>query len=411
MPNIQLDFARRYLFSKKSSNAINLITWVSMLGIGIGTAALILVLSVFNGLTGFIEGLFASVDPEIKIVASIGKTFEDRPGLADSLLDHPEVMTLTRSLEGRVLLEYQDRQTFASLKGVEGNFNEVNSLDGSVFGGAYTFAPRNGVTQAVLGNNIAHQLSANTEDENRPILVYYLPQNAPMRSLEADANLGRIFPAGYFSIQKEYDEKYVFTDLNYVQQLFELPNQISAYELRLSDISQAAKVQADLEALLGDQYDVLTWYEQHAALYRVMKNEKFISYLILVLMLSILAINIVGGLSMIVMEKTRDIAVLKAMGATSRLIRRVFENLGLLVGAIGGGFGALLALILGLGQKYLGLISLQGGESFRVKAFPIELEVSDFLLVLATVIVLAGIASIYPAIQAARIQVVEGLRH
>ncbi len=411
MPNIKLDFARRYLFSRKSSNAINLITWVSMIGIGIGTAALILVLSVFNGLTDFIEGLFASVDPEIKIVATLGKTFEEQPGMADSLLAHPDVVSLTRTLEGRIWMEYQDRQTFASLKGVEDNFGQVNTLEENVFGGSYTFAPRSGVTQAVLGNIIAHQLSANVEDENNPIRVYYLPQNSRGRDLRADARVEQIFPAGYFSIQKEYDEKYVFTSLNFVQKFFELENHLSAYELRLTDIKRAEAVQEDLQALLGPDFEVQTWYEQHAALYRVMKNEKFISYLILVLMLSILAINIVGGLSMIVMEKTRDIAVLKSMGATSRLVRRVFENLGLLVGAIGGGLGAILALLLGLGQKYLGFVSLQGGESFRVKAFPIELQLWDFVLVLVTVVVLAGIASIYPAIQAARIQVVEGLRN
>ncbi len=381
-----------------------------MIGIGIGTAALILVLSVFNGLTGFIEGLFASVDPEIKIVASVGKTFEDRPSLIDSISSHPDVVALTRTLEGRVWMEYQDRQTFAVLKGVEPSFNDVNSLEKDVFGGAYTFAPREGVQQAVLGNIIAHQLSANTEDQTRPIRVYYLPQDASVRNLQADARLERIFPASYFSIQKEYDEKYVFTDFGFVQQFFDLEGQVSAYELKLSDIDLAEKIQDELQVMVGEDYEVQTWYEQHATLYRVMKNEKFISYLILVLMLSILAINIVGGLSMIVLEKTRDISVLKSMGASSQLIRRIFENLGLLVGGIGGGLGVILALILGLGQKYLGFITLQGGESFRVKAFPIELEWGDFALVLATVVVLSALASLYPAIQASRVEVVEGLR-
>jgi lipoprotein-releasing system permease protein len=410
VPNLKTDIARRYLFSKKSSNAINLITGVSTIGIGIGTAALILVLSVFNGLTQFIEGLFASVDPEIKVVASVGKTFEDRPALLDSIEAHPDVVEATRTLEGRVWLAYQDRQAFATLKGVEPDFTAVNPLEKDVFGGEYTFAPRNGVTQAVLGNIIAHNLSANTDDETHPIRVSYLPQDASTRSLDADARIERLFPAGYFSIQKEYDEKYVFTDFSFVQRFFGSENRVSAYELRLSDIDRAKAVQADLQSMLGDAYEVQTWYEQHATLYRVMQNEKFISYLILVLMLSILAINIVGGLSMIVLDKTKDIAVLKSMGATSTLVRRVFEYVGLLVGGIGGGIGVLIALLLGLGQKYLGLITLQGGDSFRVKAFPIELQVGDFVLVFATVMVLSGLASLYPAIQAARIQVVEGLR-
>jgi ABC-type lipoprotein release transport system permease subunit len=161
---------------------------------------------------------------------------------------------------------------------------------------------------------------------------------------------------------------------------------------------------------LGEGYEVLTWYEQHATLYRVMKNEKYISYLILVLMLAIAAINIVGGLSMIVLEKTRDIAVLKSFGATEGMVRQIFQYTGLLVGGLGGGLGVVLALLIGLGQKYFGFVKLNGGESFRVKAFPIALQWGDFALVFITVMVLAALASLYPARQAARIGVVEGLR-
>lgn len=378
-----------------------------MLGIGVGTAALILVLSVFNGLTDFIEGLFSAIDPDIKIVAARGQVFDHSQDIYRQLADHPDVVALTRTIEGRVWLEYVDNQTYGTLKGVEDDFLSVNQIDTFVYAGEYNFKPRNGVTQAILGTVVAANLSADMDNEFRPISVSYIPQDASMTN---PINTDYIFPAGYFSIQKEYDEKYIITDFYFVRDLFELENQISAYELRLNNADNASRVKKELEAIVGDKFEVLTWYEQHRTLYRVMRNEKYVSYLILVLMLAIAAVNIVGSLSMIVLEKTRDIAVLKAMGATAGKIRQVFLADGLLVGGIGGLFGVVVALITGMAQKYFGIIQLHGGESFRVKAFPIELQISDFVLVALTVVTLSVLASVYPSLQAARTQVVKGLR-
>ena len=410
-----LSIARRYLFAKKSRNAINVITWVCMLGIGFGTMAIILVLSVFNGLTSFIEGLFAGIDPDIKIVAQRGKTFEFSQQTYDEILAHPDVAALTTTLEGRVWLEYEDKQSIGVLKGVEPNFLQVNPLDSFIIGGNYTFAARNGTYQAVMGVEVAHRLNADLVNDSRPlndippVSISYIPQNASASNPQAFLNTRYVYPSGVFSIQKEYDESLVLTDIDMVRKLFDLETEISAYEVRLTDIGNAAEVRDDFQAMLGPDYEVLTWFEQHQTLYRVMKNEKYISYLILVLMLAIAAVNIVGSLHMIVMEKTRDIAVLKAMGATDSLIRKIFQTTGLLVGGIGGLIGVVLALITGLAQKYFGIVRLKGGESFRVKAFPIELQWDDFALVFTTVMVLAIIASFYPSIQAARVKVVEGI--
>ncbi|MEZ4775964.1 MAG: ABC transporter permease [Bacteroidia bacterium] len=405
--NLSFYIARRYLFSKKSSNAINVITWVSMAGIGVGTAALILVLSVFNGLTTFIEGLFAAMDPDIKIVAARGQVFEHSDDIYRKLSEHPEVVAITRTIEGRVWLEYVDNQTYGTIKGVEEDFLSVNRVDTFVYAGEYNFKPRNGVSQAVLGSVIAANLSAEIDNDFRPISVSYIPQNA---SISNPINTDFIFPSGYFSVQKEYDEKYILTDFYFVRDLFELKNEISAYELRLTNTDRAGPVKKQLEALIGPDYEVLTWYEQHQTLYKVMRNEKYVSYLILVLMLAIAAVNIVGSLSMIVLEKTRDIAVLKSMGATQGTIRKIFLADGLLVGSVGGICGVVVALITGLAQKYLGFIQLNGGESFRVKAFPIELQFGDFVLVALTVITLSVLASVYPSLQASRVRVVQGLR-
>ena len=405
--NLPFFIARRYLFSKKSSNAINVITWVSILGIGVGTAALILVLSVFNGLTDFIEGLFSAMDPDIKIVAARGQVFEYDGDIYRQIESHPDVAALTRTIEGRVWLEYIDNQTYGVLKGVEKDFLAINRLDTFVYAGEYDFGERNGMTQALFGSIVASNLSADMENEFQPISISFLPKDA---SVTNPINRDFVFPSGYFSIQKEYDEKYVITDFYFVRELFGLRNEISAYEIKLKNIEEAARVKEELQALIGEEYEVLTWYEQHKTLYRVMRNEKYVSYLILVLMLAISAVNIVGSLSMIVLEKTRDIAILKSMGANASRIRRIFLADGLLVGGIGGILGVLVALVSGLAQKYYGFIQLHGGESFRVKAFPIELQLNDFILVSITVIILSVLASLYPSLQASRVRIAEGIR-
>ncbi|MDX2284913.1 MAG: FtsX-like permease family protein [Bacteroidia bacterium] len=408
--NLTLLIARRYLLMKKSVAAINVITWVSIGGIGVGTAALILVLSVFNGLTRFIENLFAAIDPDIKIVASAGQHFEHSDSLLLVIRSHPDVSAVTRTLEGRVWAQYVDKQAIATLKGVESDFTSVNPLDTFVYEGNFTFGYKNGIPQALFGSIVAARLSADIADETRPISLSYVPQDASLNNPEEAVNTGYVLPSGYFSVQKEYDEKFIIADFNVVRDLFEAGGRISAYEVRLNNLRDADGVQEALQAQLGPDFEVLTWYEQHRTLYRVMKNEKYISYLILALMLAIAAVNIVGSLSIIVLEKTRDIAVLKSLGATSGQIRRIFLQSGLLVGGIGGAIGVVIALTAALMQQAFGLVQLQGGESFRVKAFPIELEWADFVLVFATVMLMAAIASVYPAREASRIGVVRGLR-
>ncbi|MEO0897041.1 MAG: FtsX-like permease family protein [Bacteroidota bacterium] len=408
--NISNRIARRYLFSKKSSNSINIIIWVSILGIAFGTAALILVLSVFNGLTGFIEDLFAAIDPDVKIVAAEGKFFASSDSLYSDLANDPDIVSVTRTLEDRVWLEYVDNQSLAVLKGIEEDFNDVNPLDTFIYRGRFTSIPRNGTNQVVLGSIVASRLNADIENEREAINLFYVPSDVKGFEMASVIAPEPIFPSGYFDVQKEYNEKFVFGDLNFVRDVFRAENKISAYEIKLKDLRKADVVAKRLRDKLGSSYEVLTWYEQHKTLYRVMKNEKYISYLILVLMNALTAINIVGSLSMIVLEKSRDISVLKSLGASPGFIRKTFLRTGMWVGALGGGIGVCIALVLGLGQKYLGFVQLQGGDSFRVKAFPIELQFGDFALVGLTVLVLAAIASLYPSLQASKVQIVEGLR-
>lgn len=412
--NLPFHIARRYLFAHKSSNAINVIIWISIGGIAVCTAALIIVLSVFNGLSHFIEDLFSVFDPDIKIVAAQGHWIPDNEEVYAELLAHPDIAAISRSVQSKVLLSYVDQYTIGTLKGVDDQFTDVSPLDSSeyLYEGSYNLEQRSGVYQAVMGSIIGHKLIADRYDENRPIEVMYIPQgkDASFSNLSRNLRTSSIFPVGYFAVQKEYDEQFVVADFDFVRDFLDIGPQISAYELRLYDIDRVEAVKEMLGKSLGPTYKVLSWYEQHNTLYQVMKNEKYISYLIVTLMLALVAVNIVGSLSMIVLEKKRDIAVLKSMGADYQLVRHIFIMEGLLVGAWGLGIGMSVALLFGALQHYFGLIKLQGGDSFKVQAFPISMELPDFMLVFVTVLALTVFASLYPSRKAAEIEVVEGLR-
>ncbi|MEL7533581.1 MAG: ABC transporter permease [Bacteroidota bacterium] len=401
--------ARRYFFSRNFGNAINIITLVAVLGIGVCTAALILVLSVFNGLTNFIEDLFSAMDPDIKVVATIGQYMTEDESMVNRLLEVDGVVAVTRTIEGKVVLDYVDNQAIAVLKGVEQDFNNVNQIDTFVYEGNYDFAERNNIPQAIFGNGVAAKLKANILNEVEPVRVLYIPQESNLTNPNA-IKTDFLFPSGFFSVQLEYDEKYVISDFETVRDILDSRDKLSAYEIRLENIDDAEKVREEISSLLGEDYKVLTWFEQHSTLYRVMRNEKYISYLILVLMLSIAAVNIVGSLSMIVIEKVHDIAVLKSFGASDRLISKIFQVEGILVGGAGALFGVIIATTLGLLQQYYGLVKLEGGDSFRVKAFPIALEWGDYVLVILTVTILSYLAGIYPSRVASRTKVVDGLR-
>jgi len=386
---------------------------ISMVGIMVGTAALVIVLSVFNGLSSLLEGLFAAVDPDLKVIAAEGKNFEEDEDLIEKLKNHPEVAVLTRTIEDRAVMQYFDKQVVSTIKGVDENFsvaNEIASPD-YVWEGEYSFSKKNGVNRGVFGQGVAARLSLNINDHSNPIQIMILNDQAKGTFDLSNAIIYEsIFPAGLFSVQKEYDDRYVLVSLKFARELFGYENRVSAYEIAINKLDRVDKVKADLQQILGEKYEVVTWYEQHESLYRVMKNEKYIGYLILTLLLSIAAINIVGSLSMIVLEKTRDIAVLKSMGATTQLIRRIFLMEGVLVGGIGVIIGMIIAYGFGILQQHYGILTLSGGENFRINAFPIEMRFSDFILIFFTVTGLSLIASLYPSYKAAQVEVVEGLR-
>lgn len=410
--NIPYFIARRYLFSKQFSNAINIITGIAVVGIVVGTAALIIVLSIFNGLTELIEGLYAALDPDIRIVAARGSTFTEDEKIHSWLKEQEDVTAVTRTLEGQVALTYIENQAFATIKGVESSYTEVNPVEDYVYEGDYLFDSLYSVPKVIMGASLALRLSASRYDEDNPVILSYIPVDEKIRGIDALRSIKTtpVYPGGYFTVQQEYDEKYLLSDFEFARDFLEMPDQISAYELKIKDIKTVDKVKEKLEAGLPDTYRVETWYEQHKSLYKTMRSEKFVGFLILNLMLIIVSINIVGGLSIIVFEKQKDISILRSMGTQASTIRNIFLAEGLLIGGLGVLSGMLIAFVFGLLQQKYGLIKLAAGETLRIQAFPLKMQAEDFLLVFITVIAISLLAAWYPSAKAANISVTQGLR-
>ncbi len=405
--------SKRYLFAPKSNNAINIITGVSIAGITVGTAAMILVLSIFNGLTGFIESLFDAIDSDLRVEATIGKTIPDSDSIFQLLQKQPEINVVSKTIELKVGLEYYDRQAQAVIKGVDAQFTRTNPIDSSayLYEGSYDLRPINGIYRAVLGSQVAETLNASTADESYPIKVFVptdgpIKLGNPMPSFKTDV----IMPVGYFSIQKEYDEQYVITDLTFAKGLMSSSDRITAYEIGLKNKGNAESVKKNLIKILGKDYKVLTIKDKHETLYKVMRNEKRVSALILILLVILVTVNIVGSLSMIVLEKTKDIAVLKSFGANNQMIRNIFLSEGVWVGSIGVVTGMSVGLLIAYLQIETGFIKLGGGDSFRITAYPIDVHFLDCIFVSFTVLGLSILASLYPSFKAANISIVEGLK-
>lgn len=412
-PSLPWRFAARYLFSRKSSNAINVITLISVIGMVVGTAALILVMSVFNGLAGLIGSLFAAVDPDLRVLPLKGQTFVYDSAAIGRITSLENVAIVSRSIEGKAGLQYRDRQGFATIRGVEDVFTEVAPIDSPayLYEGEWNLAyTRDSIGRAVFGSVVAASIQANTRDSLNPVRVFVPGRKLSLLNLAGSVNQDYIFPVGFVSTQKDYDSKYVFVSYTFAERLFGLWDEVSSLEIKLKNPRRAQQTGAEIKAILGPEFQVLDRQEQHKTLYRVMRNEKYVSYLIVVLMLLVASVNIVGSLSMIVLEKQRDISVLKTAGATPRLIRRIFLAEGLLTGLIGVGLGSLIALGFVFLQEQFHLLTFGGGDSFVVDAFPMEVRIGDIALIGGTVLTLAMLAAWYPAAKAAQTGVTEGLR-
>ncbi|MEO6255144.1 MAG: FtsX-like permease family protein [Ferruginibacter sp.] len=398
-----LTFAWRYFKAKKSANAINIIAWVTVGVIAFATCCQVLVLSVFNGFEDLVKSLYSSFYADIKVVPATGKTFILTAEQIASLKKQPAVANFSLIAEEKALLKNYDAQTVIYLKGVDENYEKVSGVKAKTNRGKY-FTGTTEEPYLVMGSGIQNAAALNLDpalpsDE----LTVILPKknslnNDPLQSLSE----GFIKPSGSFTIQQEFDDKYAITNIGFVkQQMGFAADEYSAVEIKLKEKTDPAEERNKIATLLGNNYKVQTKYEQNTSLYNTMKLEKWAIYGVLTLILIIAAFNMVSALTMLVLEKRKDISVLQSMGAGEKSILKIFLSEGLLLGGIGTAAGILMAIILCLLQLKFEIIKLAGG-SFLLDYFPVKLIATDLLLVSATATAIAFFAAWFPARKASR---------
>ena len=397
--NLSFDIAKRYLFGKKSTNAINLITGISILGMTIGTAALILILSVFNGFEEVISKLFNSYNPDIKVVPIKGQYLELDSSTLVKIKNIKGINKVCESLEEVVLFEYDGVQEAGYIKGVDNNFNKVTSIDSTIIRGDYTLN-KGKIKYAVLGSGMYNKLSVNPSNPIATITVYATTKKSSSL-FSKDYNTGELYPSGVFSVGSEDDAQYILADIDFVRTLMNNETATSALEISINDGVDEKEVTNKIIEILGNNVTVKNRYQQDEAFLKIMNIEKWISFLIACLTLALISFNMVGALWMIVLDKKKDISVLKSMGFTTLNVKSLIIRVGLLIGFMGFLIGFTFAVIFYILQKQYGLISVP--DSFMIDSYPISMKLNDVFLVLVTVVVISFIASLLPAMRASKI--------
>ena len=359
--------------------------------------ALIIVLSVFNGFEKLVVSLFDSFNPDIQITLREGKIFSDTDIPQNLLKEMPGVVYLTEVMEENALMRYKDKQTIVTLKGVGPDFQRMTGVDTMMVEGRFLLQ-REGNDFAVLGYGVAYYLNANLDDYLNPITVFVPSRTGRIgSSLEQAFRQELIFPAGFFSIQQDFDMKYAIMPLRFVRKLLDYTNEITAIEIKLQDGADHSKVQQQIEAAVGEKFVVKNRFQQQELLYNIMKSEKWAIFLILTFILLLATFNVVGSLSMLILDKKKDIAVLQSMGASRKLIKRIFMTEGMMISLIGAVTGMIIGGVICWLQQVFGLIRMGGPDStFVVDSYPVQMQPLDFILVFLTVVMIGYLAAWYP---------------
>ncbi|RYF98414.1 MAG: ABC transporter permease [Chitinophagaceae bacterium] len=398
---MHLLFAWRYFKAKKSTNAINIISWTSIAAIVVGTTALILVLSVFNGFEGLVKSLYSSFYTDLKITPAAGKTMIVEKKALNQLKAIPGIKNFSLEVEEKAFIQNGDYQSIMHLKGVDENYRYVTGVADHIVKGQYDLGTE-AEPKLILGGGVESALGIQA-DMNIFILKIYLPRKNNSAEIDPlnDISNDSIRTSSSFRIQQDFDNKYGITNIDFAKRALKIgADEYSAIEIKLDDPGDAKKLQAQVGKLFGKDYRVQTIYEQNQSLYAVMNMERWIIYGVLCLILVVAAFNMIGALTMLVLEKQKDISLLHALGANKSFVQKVFLSEGLLLALIGTAAGMLLALLIAYLQINFHLIPLEGG-SFLIDYFPVKLRAMDFVLVTATVFVIAVLASLIPSRKAA----------
>ena len=397
--NFPFYIARRYLFSKKSHNAINVISAISVCGVALATLALVCTLSVFNGFQDLVTTFFTAFDSQLKITAVRGKVFDGQDKRVLQLKKMPDVEVYSESLEDNVMVQYQGRQAMAVVKGVEDNFDQLTPIDSILFGRGDLLLHDEVVDYAIPGIQLLSTLGSGIRFLD-PLEIYAPRRGAKVNMANPSAAFatGNLFSSGLvFAVnQEKYDASYILTSIDFARRLFQYTTEVSAINLKLKAGADTDAVKKHIQDLLGDDFLVQDRYEQQADTYRIMEIEKLISYLFLTFILMIACFNVIGSLSMLIIDKRDDVVTLRNLGASDRQIVRIFLFEGRMISFFGAFAGVVLGLLLCWLQQEYGLIALGSSGSFVVDAYPVSVHASDVLLIFITVLLIGFLSVWYP---------------
>jgi lipoprotein-releasing system permease protein len=394
-------FAWRYFTSKKSTTAINIIAWISVVAIAVGTAALIIVLSVFNGFEDLVKSLYGDFYSSMKIAPANGKVITLTQEQLNKIRNIQGINGISLIAEEKALLLNGDNQSIVYLKGVDDNYLAVNKLGKHILRGQYNTGNVE-EPMLVIGAGIESAVAVDAGKSSLPLTVY-IPNRGAKNFKSGEAlHSYNVQVSASFLVQQDFDNKYAFTNLAFLKYMLDFgADEYSSAEVAVANEKQSEKIQQQLQAQLGNGYTVQTRYQQNQSLYNVMRMEKWFIYILLSLILVVAAFNMIGALTMLVLEKQKDIAVLKAMGANNSSIKKIFLTTGVVLAGVGAISGIGIAVIVCWLQVKYKLIPLQGG-SFIIDYYPVKMQLFDFCLVATTVVVIALLAAWVPSKKAGK---------
>jgi len=395
----ELKIAWRYLFAKKQYNAIHIISGISAAAVGVVTAAMVCVLSVMNGFGVMVEQLFSQFDPDIRIEAVSGKSFHDQGERFDALRQLSEVAMVSQSIEETALLQFEDKQMPVRLYGVDSVFPTLTHIENIITEGHYEVYD-GAFDRAVLGQGLAWQMGIGARFIS-PLQLYAPKRNAKVNMLRPDQSFNDevCFIAGTFAVQQvKYDNEVMLVDIDLTRRLLDYGNhEVSALLVKVAPHTSVKQAKKAIQSLLGEGFAVLDRYEQQADFFRILRVEKLLTTLLLVFILLIASFNIIGSLSMLIIDKQTDIQTLSHLGANKKMIQRIFLFEGWLISALGAMVGLAIGLIVCLAQEHLGILKLGNGTEYVVSAYPVAVQTTDVLIVAAVVLTLGFLAAWIPA--------------
>jgi lipoprotein-releasing system permease protein len=395
--SLPASIALRYFFSKKSQRAINIISWISAIGVTIGTAALIIVLSVFNGFEDLILRLYNSFDPDLRIELVVGKTFSTDKINLEQLRKIEGVHSVAEVIEESALAKYHNKQYIVKLKGVSDDFEKMTGIDSMVVEGVFKLQ-KDDIDFAVVGSSIAYSLGVDLGNAFSQLEIYGAKSSASsLLDPSGSFNKMYILPAGIFAIQQEYDAKYIITPIRFARKVFDYEDKLTSLEIGLAKGVDEDIVIEKIKSLVGKDFQIKNRFQQHELFYKIMRSEKWAVFLILTFILIIAMFNVISSLTMLVIEKKKDIAIYRSLGAEKNFLRRIFLIEGMMITVTGAIAGLIIGTVICYLQQRFGLIKLGGSGSFIIDSYPVKLVWIDFFYVFVTVFLIGLFAAWYPS--------------